>query len=229
MELSPDTLVFWQWGPLRINATLVYTWLVMAILVLGSWLATRNLTIEPHMSIWQNALESLVTLTRRQIEEIMHQKPAPFLPFIGTLFLFISVANLLSVLPGYRAPTGSLSTTAALATVVFIAVPVFGIQRLGLGGYVKQYIQPTVFMLPFHIIGELSRTLGLAVRLFGNVMSGDLIAAILLAIVPLFFPVIMQLLGLLIGQIQAYIFAVLATVFIASALQNAHKHSHVEK
>lgn len=223
MELSPDAIVWWEWGPLRLNATLGYTWLVMALLILGSWLATRRLTVEPPISMGQNVLEALVTLARQQIEEIMHQKSTPVLPFIATLFLFIALANLLSIVPGYRAPTGSLSTTAALATAVFIAVPVFGIRQLGLKAYAKQYIQPSVFMAPFHIIGELSRTLGLAVRLFGNVMSGDLIVAILLTIVPLLFPVVMQLLGLLIGQIQAYIFAVLATVFIASALQSTYQ------
>jgi F-type H+-transporting ATPase subunit a len=220
MTLSPDSIILWEWGPIHINATLAYTWLVMALLVIGSWIATRNLSSEPPMSTWQTALEALVALTRSQIADIMRQKPDPFLPFIGTLFLFIAVANLLVIVPGYRAPTGSLSTTAALATAVFFAVPVFGIQRLGLRRYLSQYIQPTVFMLPFHVISELSRTLGLAVRLFGNVMSGDLLVAILLAIVPLFFPVVMQLLGLLIGQIQAYIFAVLTAVFIASAIQN---------
>lgn len=220
MTLSPDSILLWEWGPIHINATLAYTWLVMAILLCGAWIATRNLSTAPPHSTWQTALEALVMLTRSQIADIMRQKPDPFLPFIGTLFLFISVSNLLSIVPGYRAPTGSLSTTAALAASVLIAVPLFGIRRLGVRSYLKQYIQPTVFMLPFHVIGELSRTLGLAVRLFGNVMSGDLIVAILLAIVPLFFPVVMQLLGLLIGQIQAYIFAVLSAVFIASAIQN---------
>jgi len=228
MELSPDALIYWQWGPIRLNATLIFTWLVMALLVLGSWLITRRVTASPRMSTGQNALESLMTMMRNQIAEIMPQKPDPFLPFIGTLFVFIAVANLLSVAPGYRAPTGSLSTTAALATAVFIAVPVFGIRQLGWRNYLRQYTQPTFLMLPFNIIGELSRTLGLAVRLFGNVMSGDLIVAILLVIVPLFFPIVMQLLGLLIGQIQAYIFAVLAAVYIASAIQNGPQEAHDE-
>ena len=149
----------------------------------------------------------------------MGRKPDPYIPFIGTLLLFVGVANLLTVVPGYRAPTGSLSTTGALAVCVFVAIPVFGISQNGLSQYFRQYLQPSVFMLPFNIIGELSRTMAMAVRLFGNMMSGDLLVAILLAIVPLFFPVIMQLLGLLIGFIQAYIFAILATVYISSAVQ----------
>lgn len=219
ISLTPDAIVFWRWGPVVLNATLVYTWLVMGLLIGGSWLATRQLSTGQESTIAQNALESIVTYINTQIEELTHQKPRRYLPFIGTLFLFISIANLLSAVPGYRAPTGSLSTTAALATAVLLAVPFFGIRQLGLWSYLKQYTQPSVFMLPFNLIGEISRTLSLAVRLFGNVMSGDMITAILLVIVPLIFPVIMQLLGLLIGQIQAYIFAVLATVFIASATQ----------
>jgi len=117
----------------------------------------------------------------------------------------------------YQPPTGSLSTTAALAICVFFAVPLFGIARSGFGGYFKRYLQPSLLMLPFHVMGELSRTLALAVRLFGNIMSGTIIIAILISIVPLFVPIVMQALGLLIGQIQAYIFAVLAAVYIASA------------
>jgi len=235
MELSPDSIVFWRWGAVTLNATILFTWLVMALLITGAWWTTRHLTASgsfnkrshteftdtasPVLTPWQNALETVVTLISDQIEEIMGRKPDPYLPFIGTLFLFLTVANLLSIVPGYRAPTGSLATTAALAVAVFVAIPAFGVAQQGFLRYLKLYIQPTVFMLPFTVIGELSRTLALAVRLFGNIMSSDLIVAILLTIVPLFFPVIMQLFGLLVGQIQAYIFAVLATVYIASAVR----------
>jgi F-type H+-transporting ATPase subunit a len=204
-----------------LNATLVYTWVVMGVLVIGSWLATRNLSAEHEISRWQNALETIVGYIRDQIRDIAQQDPAPYLPFIGTLFLFISLSNLLSIVPLFEAPTSSLSTTAALALCVFVAVPLFGIGREGLVAYVKHYLEPTPLMAPFHIISEISRTLALAVRLFGNVMSGGLIVAILLSIVPLFLPVILNVLELLIGQIQAYIFAVLAMVYIASAI-SAH-------
>jgi len=131
------------------------------------------------------------------------------------------ICNLLSVVPGWYTPTGSFSTTTALAICVFLAVPIYGVQKLGLLGYLKQYLRPTPLMAPFNIIGELSRTLALAVRLFGNVMSGGKIAAILLAITPLFVPVVMHALGLLTGVIQAYIFAILAMVYIASATKAA--------
>jgi F-type H+-transporting ATPase subunit a len=222
VELSPDATVYWQWGPVVLNATLVYTWIVMGVLVGGSWLATRNLSTDPEMSRWQNALETIVSYIRDQIRDIAQGDPSPYLPFVGTLFLFISLSNLLGVVPFFEPPTSSLSTTAALALCVFVAVPLYGIGQEGLKAYLKHYIEPTPLMAPFHVISELSRTLALAVRLFGNVMSGGLIVAILLSIVPLFLPVLLNVLELLIGQIQAYIFAVLAMVYIASAI-SAHK------
>jgi len=221
-DISPDAVIFWQWSWLSLNATILYTWLVMALLVLISWLVTRKLTSETRFSRWQNLLEVLIDGIRGQIAEITQDKPRRYIAFVGTLFLFIGVSNLLAIIPGFVPPTGSLSTTAALSICVFVAVPLYGIFDQGLGGFLRHYIQPTPLMLPFHIIGELSRTLALAVRLFGNIMSGTKIAAILLVVTPLFFPILLQLLGLLTGLIQAYIFAVLAMVYIASATQ-AHR------
>jgi F-type H+-transporting ATPase subunit a len=220
VQITTDEWIFWQseaWPAVTLNATIVFSWLVMAILAIGSWLVTRRLTTGTEIPWLQNVLEVLVTGMRDQIRDVSRQDPGQYLPFVGTLFLFIAMATLLSVVPGYRPPTASLSTTAALATCVFVAVPLYGIASQGLGGYLKHYIQPTVLMLPFNIIGELSRTLALAVRLYGNMMSGTVIAAILIGFVPLFVPILMQLLGLLTGMIQAYIFAVLAMVYIASA------------
>ena len=222
MEITPDEIVYWEWGVVTLNATLVFSWLVMALLVFGSWLVTRNMEAGARISRWQNALEIIVDYIRQQIAEASGGRPEPYLPFIGTLFLFIVTCNVLAAVPGFQAPTASLTTTAALATCVFVAVPVFGIASQGVAGYFKQYIKPTPLMLPFHVIGELSRTLALAVRLFGNITSGSLIVAIVLSIAPLFFPVIMQALGLLIGVIQAYVFAILALVYIASA-ERAHQ------
>ncbi len=216
MRISPDAIVFFQWGPVSLNATIVFTWFVMALMVLGSWLVTRRLSPTTRLSRWQNLLEVLVTGIRNEIHEITGQVPGRYLPFVGTLFLFIAVSNLLSIVPGYEPPTGSLSTAAALAGCVFVAVHIYGITQKGLS-YFAQYIKPSVFMLPFNIMGELSRTLALAVRLFGNIMSGTMIVAILFAIAPLIFPIAMQALGLLTGLIQAYIFAILAMVYIAAA------------
>jgi len=228
MELSPDSTILWQWGPLRLNATIVFTWVVMAVLSLGSWLVTRSLTEDGKMSRRRNLLETLVTFLNDQIRAASRQEPGRFLPFIGTLFLFIAVSNSMEIIPGFKPPTGSLSTTAALAVCVFLAVPFYGVLQKGVLGYLKHYIKPSIFMAPFEIIGEFSRTLALAVRLYGNIMSGTLIVGILLSIAPLFFPIVMQALGLLIGLIQAYIFAVLAMVYIASAT-SVLKHAEGEK
>lgn len=217
MTISPDSVVFWQWGPIGLSATIVFTWLVMALLTLVSWLVTRRLSTGTDISRWQNLLEVLVTGIRDQIEQVSHQPPGRYLPFVGTLFLFIATANLLNVVPGYMAPTGSLSTTTALAICVFVAVPLYGLVYEGPVGYLRHYVQPTPLMLPFNVIGEISRTIALAVRLYGNVMSGTVIVAILISLTPYLFPIVMQLLGLLTGMIQAYIFAVLAMVYIASA------------
>ncbi|MDJ0596079.1 MAG: F0F1 ATP synthase subunit A [Pleurocapsa sp. MO_226.B13] len=218
MNLTPDRIIFWQKGFFTLNATLVFTWLIMALLVFGSWLITRKLSASTHLSPGQNLLEVLLLGIGEQIKEISQQEPKPYIPFIGTLFIFIAVSNLLTIFPGYQPPTGSLSTTAALAICVFFAIPIYGIKKQGLIDYFKKcYLQPTPFMLPFNIIGRFSNIISLSVRLFGNVMSGTMIVAILLSIAPLFFPIIMQAMGLLTGLIQAYIFAILAMVFIAAA------------
>lgn len=217
MQISPDAIVLWQWGPLSLNATIVFTWVVMALLAVGAWLVTRNLSDTESMSRWQNLLEVIVSGMREQIREVSRADPGPYLPFIGTLFLFIAVSNLLTIVPGFRPPTGSLSTTTALAICVLVAVPLYAVAERGLIAYLRKYLQPTAFMLPFNLIGEVSRTVALAIRLYGNVMSGTVIAAILIGIAPFFFPVLMQLFGLITGLIQAYIFAVLAMVYIASA------------
>ena len=223
MTISPDGLILWQSGLWHLNATVAYTWLVMALLVAISWLVTRRLSTGTELSRWQNLLEVLVTGIRDQIHQVSHQDPGRYLPFVGTLFLFIAMANLLNIVPGYMAPTGSLSTTTALAICVFVAVPLYGIVYEGPLAYLRHYVKPSWLMLPFNIIGEVSRTIALAVRLYGNIMSGTVIVAILLSLTPYLFPIVMQLLGLLTGMIQAYIFAVLAMVYIASATSAQHQ------
>jgi F-type H+-transporting ATPase subunit a len=217
MRLSPDQLILWQHGFVKLNATIVTTWALMLLLTLGARLITRRLTSDVSTSRWQAALEILVTGIDDQIKEVGLAVPEHYLAFIGTLFVFIATANLFTIIPGYEPPTGSLSTTAALATCVFVAVPLFGIGRRGWRRYLRSYLEPTALMLPFNLISELSRTLALAIRLFGNMMSGTMIIAILLTITPFIFPVAMSALGLLTGMVQAYIFSVLATVYIAAA------------
>jgi F-type H+-transporting ATPase subunit a len=187
------------------------------VLVVGAMLITRKLSIGLERARWQNLLEIVVIGIVKQIEEVGLSHPRRYLAFLGTLFLFVGLAALCTVIPGYQPPTGSLSTTGALALSVFLAVPLFGIEEQGVGGYLKSYAKPTVLMLPFNIISELSRTLALAVRLFGNMMSGAMIIAILLTITPFIFPIVMTALGLLTGMVQAYIFSILAAVYIAAA------------
>ena len=217
MRLSTDQLVFWQHGFFKLNATIVYTWGLMLVLVAGSKLITRRLTSGIVLSRWQGALEIIVTGIRQQIQEVGLRRPEKYLGFIGTFFLYIALANLFTILPYYDPPTGSLSTTTALALCVFVAVPFYGIRERGWRGYLKSYLEPTAIMLPFNIMGEFSRTLAMAVRLFGNMMSGTMILGILLIVAPFIFPTVMSALGLLIGMVQAYIFSILALVYIASA------------
>ncbi len=217
MNLSPDQIVFWQYGFLKLNATIVFTWGLMLVLAIGSSLVTRNLSRDLTRSRWQNLLEIVVTGIENQIEEVGLDQPRQYIGFLGTLFLFIGASSLCTIIPGFEPPTGSLSTTAALALCVFVAVPLFGIGELGVGRYLKSYVTPTFIMLPFNIVSELSRTLALAVRLFGNMMSAAMIIGILLTITPFLFPIVMTLLGLLTGMVQAYIFTILAAVYIAAA------------
>lgn len=220
MHLTPDEIVFWQYGVFKLNATIVFTWGLMLAMAIGAYLITRGLSTELKRSRWQNLLEIIVTAILKQIEEVGLRQPEKYLGFLGTLLLFVAVASLSTIFPFYEPPTGSLSTTMALALCVFVAVPLFGIEDQGVRGYLKSYIEPTVIMLPFNLISELSRTLALAVRLFGNMMSGAMIIAILLTITPFIFPVVMAVLGLLTGMVQAYIFSILAAVYIAAATQS---------
>jgi len=217
--IDPDQQILWEYGFLKLNATIATTWALMLVLVVGSWLITRRLSPGLHISHWQSVLEIIVTGMKDQIRDVGMPKPADYLPFLGTLFVFIALAALCTIIPGYVPPTSSLSTTAALAICVFFAVPAFGISRSGLGGYLKTYLQPTFIMLPFNIVSEISRTIALAIRLFGNMMSGVMILSILLSIAPFFFPVVLNILGLLTGMVQAYIFSILAAVFIAAGIR----------
>ena len=225
MNLSSDQQVLWHHGFADLNVTVVTTWILMIAMALGAKLITRSLKTEGVISRWQGALEIVVTSIARQIKEVGLNRAQEYLPFLGTLFLFVAVSSLCTVIPGFAPPTGSLSTTAALALCVFFAVPYFGIKERGLSGYLKSYTEPTLLMLPFNIISELSRTLALAVRLFGNMMSGTMIVAILLTITPLLFPLVMTALGLLTGMVQAYIFSILAAVYIAAATTITKKES----
>lgn len=219
MTNTPDALVLFTWRFVTINGTLVFSWIVMALILTLGLIAVRRLDTGRNIAPLQNALEMIVQVLRSEVKSFAGRETTAYVSFIGTLFLFISVSNLLSPIPVYQPPTSSISVTAALAIVVFVAVPVYGIAEKGFGGYLRHYIKPSPVMLPFTIISELSRTLALAIRLFGNILSGTMIVGVLLSLAPLVLPLIMEIFGLLIGQIQAYIFAALAAVYIGSAIR----------
>jgi F-type H+-transporting ATPase subunit a len=222
-HMTTDQVVFWEWKSVKLSYTIVVTWAVMAFMGIASFFITRRLATEPPISRLQNLLETIVLGIRNEIEGIGGEKAAQHMPFVATLFLFIAVSNLIGVLPGVYSPTASLSTTTALAACVFVYVPLTGIRKMGVIGYLKNYIKPSPIMLPLNIIGEITRTVALAVRLFGNIMSGTKLVAIFVSLAPFVFPIFFNLLGLLTGLIQAYIFALLATVYIASAIQTQEK------
>ena len=219
-QITPDQVVFLDWGFVKLNATIVFSWVTMLVIIAGSWFATKRLGNAEDPSRWELFIEVVVDYVEQQIREISNGASGRTLvPFVATLFLFIAVASVLGIVPGYIAPTGSLSTTAGLAIVVFVSVPIFGVLREGLRAYLRRYIEPTPLMLPFNFVSELSRTLALAIRLFGNAMSTTKLVAIVVGIVPLLFPIVFNVLGLLTGIIQAYIFAILATVYITSGMR----------
>ncbi len=220
MNLTPDTIIYWKFAGIQFSATIVNTWVVMVILICGSIITTGKFTIMGKRSRWQNFVESLVSTARATIQDITQENPDHYLSFIGTLFLFTGLSNLMAVIPLFRTPTSSFYTTSALATIVFFSVPIFGIKKNGVRKYLRHYLEPSAVMLPFTIIGEFSRTLAMAVRLFGNILSGVMISAILLSIIPFIFPVVFDLISILIGTIQAYILAILAAVYIESGSQS---------
>ena len=217
MAASPlaSTIVF-HLGPVGITRPVVTTWAIMAVLTLISWFVTGRLRLHPDRR--QIVLELLVTGIMAQIDEVIRKSPRPFLPLLGTLFIFLVAANLSGVLPGVEAPTGKLETPAALALIVFVAVHYFGVRARGPFGYLASFAKPKLIMLPLNIVSEITRTFSLMVRLFGNVMSGEFVIALVVALAGLFVPVPLMALEILVGLVQAYIFTILATVFIGAAV-----------
>ncbi|MBY0518604.1 MAG: F0F1 ATP synthase subunit A [Bacteriovoracaceae bacterium] len=217
MDITPDSIILWKYGVFKLNATILTTWLVMLVLVIGSYFFTRRIVKGKISSGVETLLEIIVGFIYKNLQETGLQKPEKYIGFIGTLFIFIGFSGLLTIIPGYIPPTGSLSTTAALAICVFIAVPLYAIQEKGVIGFLKNYLHPFFIFLPFNIIADFTRTLALAIRLFGNTMSGTLIIGIIISISPLIFPVFLHVLDLITSLVQAYIFTVLATVYVAAA------------
>jgi len=217
MSITPDEVILYQWGWAKLNLTIIVTWANMLLLVFLALWTCRWIRKSKRLSRLDVAVETVVMKIMQELKEAGLQDPKKYLPFIGGLFLLLSLSAILTLFPWYVPPTSSLSTTAGLALCVFFAVPIFGIKERGFLGYLKSYIQPTPFMLPFNILNDMSKTLALAIRLFGNMMSGTKMVAILISIAPLLFPLFLRLLGLLTGMVQAYIFSILATVYLSAA------------
>jgi F-type H+-transporting ATPase subunit a len=203
-------------GPVPVTVPVVVTWGLMAALTATGFIVTRKLKIRPTRG--QAALELIVVAIEAQIRDTMGVAPRPYLPLIGTLFLFILAANWSSLIPGLEPPTGRIETDAALALIVFFAVIWFGIRARGLAGYLKTFAEPSFIMIPLNIVETFTRTFSLIVRLFGNVMSGAFIIGIILSLAGLLVPIPFMGIEMLIGAIQAYIFTILAMVFIGSAI-----------
>jgi F-type H+-transporting ATPase subunit a len=203
-------------GPAPVTEAVVATWAIMAALIGGSAVVTRRLSLEPSKT--QAVCEMIVDTVDSQIRDTMQLKPGPYRAFIGTLFAFIFVANWSSLIPGVQPPTAHLETDAALALLVFLAIIWFGIRAGGVRGYLATFATPSVVMVPLNVVEAVTRTFSLFVRLFGNVMSGVFVIGIVLSLAGLLVPIPLMALDLLIGAVQAYIFAILAMVFISSTI-----------
>ena len=211
-----DTMPIFTIGGITIGGTVFYSWIVMAVLTGLSFWVTRHLKTTLKVSGLQTALEMIVMTIRSQIKEVSGDNPTRYIGMMGTFFLFIGLSNLLTVIPWFRAPTASLSTTLAFSLCVFCAMPLYGVKNAGIKGYLKKYIEPTPIMLPLNILSDFSSTFSLAFRLYGNMLSGAIIASVLMMLAPFLVPLPLQILGLITGTIQAYIFALLAIVYVSS-------------
>ncbi|MGQ9371588.1 F0F1 ATP synthase subunit A [Azospirillum sp. ST 5-10] len=215
------TPVLFHLGPVPVTLPVVTTWGLMALATLGAALLTRRLNLRP--SAAQALAETVVETIERQLDETMQTRSRPYLPLLGTLFLYLALANLTGLVPGLKAPTAYLETAAALALLVFLSVHVAGVRRLGVRGYLAGFARPTPLMLPLNLLSEVTRAFSLMVRLFGNVMSGEFVIGLVLALAGLFVPIPLMALEVLTGLVQAYIFTILAAVFIGGAIGSIEK------
>ncbi|OUL95657.1 F0F1 ATP synthase subunit A [Paraburkholderia hospita] len=207
-------------GPIAITAPVIITWAIMASMTIAAMLLTRKMSIIPSRT--QTVLELIVGTIDAQVRDTMQADPAPYRSLIGTLFLFVLIANWSSLIPGVEPPTAHLETDAALALLVLIATIVYGVRTRGIRGYLATFAEPTWVMIPLNVVEQITRTFSLVVRLFGNVMSGVFVVGIVLSLAGLLVPIPLMALDLLTGAVQAYIFAVLAMVFIGAAVGEAH-------
>jgi F-type H+-transporting ATPase subunit a len=216
-----EAAVVFHLGPVVITGTVVTTWVLMLALAIACRLATRQLSVIP--SGVQAMIETLVSAIEEQIRLIVNRDPAEFLTLLGTLFIFLALANISGLLPGVRAPTASIETPAALTVIVFFSVHFFGVKLHGLGGYLTGYLKPNPLLLPLNILSEFTRSFSLMMRLFGNIMSDELVIAVVVALAGLLVPIPFMAFQMLVGLVQAYIFSVLAAVYIGGAVGSIEK------
>ncbi|MFO1019816.1 MAG: F0F1 ATP synthase subunit A [Planctomycetales bacterium] len=219
--LLPETVL--KWGPVEVTSTVIYSLIVSAVLIVLAIIA--RLGLKTSSSSLALMFESLLDSLDGILRDMASCDPRPYSPLVITLTLFIGVSNLSGLFPGMHAPTADISTTTALAIIVFIAVPFYGIRAQGLRGYLRHYVEPSILFLPLELIAELSRTISLAVRLFGNIMSEEMVIAVLLSIAGLIVPVPIMMLSVLTGIVQAYIFAVLTIVYLSAAIRTGQQET----
>ncbi|MGD2161036.1 MAG: F0F1 ATP synthase subunit A [Gammaproteobacteria bacterium] len=205
-------------GPVEITTTVVTTWVIMGLIWLFAWLVSRNLRIEP--GPLQTVIEGIVTTIENAISAVAPQHTQNIMPFIGSLWIYLVIANLSGLIPGAHSPTRDLSATAALAFLVFLSTHWFGIRIQGMNNYLRHYLKPSPVLLPFHIISEITRTIALAVRLFGNIMSLEMAALLILLVAGFLAPVPILMLHIVEALVQAYIFGMLALIYVAGSIQS---------
>jgi F-type H+-transporting ATPase subunit a len=205
-------------GPVPVTEPIVVTWAIMALATGFSMLVTRRLELRPGKG--QTAFELVTGVLDQQVREIVQVDPSPYRALIGTIFLYILAANWSSLVPGVEPPTSRLETDAALALIVFVATVYFGVRANGVVGYLRSFAEPSWVMVPINLVEQITRTFSMFVRLFGNVMSGVFVIGIVLSLAGLLVPIPLMALDLLTGAVQAYIFAILATVFIGAAVRD---------
>ena len=213
-----DKIYLFEIFGIPINVTIVSTWIVMSVLVLMSWLATRRLKPSVKVSKFQTLIEMVVSWLNSEVKEASGDNPKKYMGMGLALFMFVLLSNLLTIIPWFRPPTASLTTSIAMAIIVFLAIPYFAIRNAGLKGYLKKFIDPSPYMLPMNIFSEFASSFAMGLRLFGNMLSGVMFGSVLTSFLPFLVPLSMQVLGLLSGSIQAYIFALLAVVYTSGVV-----------
>lgn len=226
MNSTQDIYILTPLGKVLLNQTLVVTWLLSFLLISLAVVYTRKLNLRP--GLVQSAIEGIVETILEAIRAVVPEKADMIFPFLATLWIFLVAANLAGIVPGLKSPTADLSTTSALATMVFLSVHWFGIRSEGVRSYLKHYLSPTPLMLPFHIVSEITRTIALAVRLFGNMMSLQMAALMLLCVAGLLVPVPILMLHIVEALVQAYIFGMLALIYIASGIESQRHRKEVK-